>query len=97
MRRPHEGQLRERVFHSSALLWIPEAIMKKPIRGVTASSARTCRSRLILRRLFPGGGGGNTGTALDSDEKVAEFFITTRLMDKVVLGIFRAFMYLFYP
>ena len=62
MRRPHEGQFRERVFHSSALLWIPEAIMRKPMRGVTASSARTCRSRLILRRLFPSGGRGNTGT-----------------------------------
>src|SRR5436190_2057361 len=63
MRRPHEGQFRERVFHSSALLWIPEATMKKPMSGVTASSARTCRSRLILRPLFPGGGGGNTRTA----------------------------------
>ena len=62
MRRPHEVQWRERVFHSSALLWIPEAIMRKPMTGVTTSSARTCRSRLILRGLFPSGGGGNTRT-----------------------------------
>ena len=63
MRRPQDGQKRERFLHSSALLWIPDATIRKPIAVVITSSARTCESRVIVRRLFPRGRGGNTGAA----------------------------------
>src|SRR5829696_2832303 len=61
--RPQDGQTRERFLHSRALLWIPDATIRKPIAVVVTRSARTCRSRLIVPGLFPGLCGGNTRAA----------------------------------
>src|SRR6476660_6723101 len=58
MRRPHDGQKRARFLHSSALLWIPDATIRKPIAVVITRSARTCETSFIPRRVLTRSRGG---------------------------------------